>query len=174
VRDRHIFQLKIAYGFLLGLYVILAFLWKSVAAEVRTILLLLALVAVVSVHIRVARHSQASNSNRLFFLFTVSWCLELVAFLADEGLGLFKGESPLSLSFFTFLLLIMLLTITALSFVFRKPFLYNRVESKGYVAVGLVALVVCGWLVVMSILGLADHLRLGIEAKCPISTKEPR
>jgi hypothetical protein len=165
MKDASLLILKLAYGYLLLLYVPLAFMSMNVNANVAALLSLTAIAFVVIAHVAVWRKKRATLSPRGFFFLSLLWGIYLVAFLANEGCRLLFGEGPFFLVETDLFFLPILLLITSLSFLFRKPFWYTQNDSKSTVAIGIIGFIFFACLIVVQIIELAEHTKFMIESE---------
>ena len=159
MRDRYLLQLRVAYAYLILLYLLLGYWWQWINSEIRAFLLLTALVGIVIQQLAIARSIKAITSNRPFFHFTLLWCFHLAIFLVDESLVFIWGESPLFVSVLSLSLLIIVVMMTAVSFLIRKPFWYAQAGSKLYIIAGCILLVISSWLAFTTAAAVIDYVR---------------
>ena len=160
MKDWNPIKLKITYSYLMFLYLVQGYWWRWITSEIRALWLFTALVAIVAVHLAIARSIKARNSNRPFFLLALLWCVQLAIFFAEESLSLLWGEGPIFISFLNLILLTALMIVTAVSFVLRKPFWYVEEGGKGNILAGCMLLVISSWLAITTAFTIFDHIRL--------------
>lgn len=158
MKINYLLGLRISYGYLIFLFGIFAVLPPH--AYIRALLLFTAFAYIVIMHIIILRSIEAGKINKGFFILSLLWGIKLVTFAVNEGLNLSFQEGPIALEWVDLFLLFILAIITSISFLFKKPFWYKKLDDKSSLIIGILSLIFSGWITLQIIFTLLDYLKI--------------